>query len=227
MAKGQAENFHITPTITMVISGVVLVTLFTDTLCGNVLPKKELYFPDYNVYHNLSRIQSHLQDIVDYNSNYMRLDNIYRSRQSKPQLLVRITNFTDSQLVTGVLPTPKVKVLLSYGEHAREFLPIESLFHLLTNLTEGLAAPKGSHAEEFSRTTLSRVDLFIVAMVNPDGRHYVERTHNYCWRGTSNGVDLNRNFDWYFGNKGSSSNKDDEEFRGTHPFSGKFASCKK
>ncbi|KAL5008934.1 hypothetical protein ScPMuIL_014515 [Solemya velum] len=56
-------------------------------------------------------------------------------------------------------------------------------------------------------------------MSNPDGRAYLERTKNYCWRGTGNGVDLNRNFDWEFGQKGSSSLKTDEEYRGTHAFS--------
>ena len=57
-------------------------------------------------------------------------------------------------------------------------------------------------------------------MVNPDGRQYVENTRNYCWRGTSTGVDLNRNFDWHFGDKGSSGDRTDEEYRGTHAFSG-------
>ena len=32
-------------------------------------------------------------------------------------------------------------------------------------------------------------------------------------------MDLNRNFDWNYGFKGSSKNKDDEEFRGSGPFS--------
>lgn len=59
-----------------------------------------------------------------------------------------------------------------------------------------------------------------MAIVNPDGRQFVESSGNYCWRGTSTGVDLNRNFDWHFGDKGSSADKSDEEYRGTHPFSG-------
>ena len=67
------------------------------------------------------------------------------------------------------------------------------------------------------------MELFIVAIVNPDGRKFVEQTANYCWRGTSTGVDLNRNFDWHFGDKGSSADKHDEEYRGTHPFSGDFS----
>ena len=113
----------------------------------------------------------------------------------------------------------QVKLLLSYGEHAREFFPIESMFHLLHNLTQGTVAPVNSHEHSFSRTILSQMDIFIVAMVNPDGRHYVETSGNYCWRGTSLGVDLNRNFDWNFGGKGSSTDAKDEEFRGQAAFS--------
>ncbi|KAI0211736.1 hypothetical protein LSAT2_003412 [Lamellibrachia satsuma] len=113
----------------------------------------------------------------------------------------------------------KAKILLSYGEHAREFFPIESLIHLLSNLTDGLEPSASKVAKEFSHAILSNIDLFIVAMMNPDGRCYIERTGNHCWRGTSTGVDLNRNFDWYFGRRGSSADSKDEEYRGPRAFS--------
>lgn len=191
----------------------------------DVKPQKERYLPDYNVYHNLTAIQRHLEDIVYKNTNFMKIDWVYQSRQNRPQLLLRVTNFTsDGWTFTASESMPrqhnKVKVLLSYGEHAREFLPVESMFDLLTNLTTGLTYPRDSPEEMFSRLIFSKVDLYIVGMMNPDGRQYVERTGNYCWRGTSTGVDLNRNFDWQFGNKGSSGKPEDEEYRGEEPFSG-------
>ena len=189
---------------------------------GNVNPRKEIYLPDYTVYHNLSSVQKHMLDIVNRNPSYIKLDWTYKSRHNRPQLFMRITNFTDNNSSSAHhgISVPKVKLLLSYGEHAREFLPVESLFHLLLNITEGLSAPKGSPAALFSGTILSKLDLFVIGMVNPDGRQYVENTGNYCWRGTSTGVDLNRNFDWQFGDKGSSADKNDEEYRGTRAFSG-------
>jgi len=49
----------------------------------------------------------------------------------------------------------------------------------------------------------------------------IESTENYCWRGTKTGVDLDRNFDWEYGRKGSSSNPQDEEYRGLNKFSGR------
>ena len=65
-----------------------------------------------------------------------------------------------------------------------------------------------------------QTDIYIIVLTNPDGRLYIEKHLNYCWRGTSNGVDLNRNFDWRYGDRGSSVKKTDEEYRGVHPFSG-------
>ena len=189
---------------------------------GDVKPQQELYFPDYNVYHNLSQIEKHIEQLAILFPNFIRLERMYQSREKRSQLLLRFTNFTDSRILssTSELPIPKVKILLSYGEHAREFLPIESLFQLLTNLTDGLSADKGSHAQRFTHLVATSIDLFIVAIMNPDGRNHVERTKNYCWRGTSRGVDINRNFDWHFGNRGSSGKKDDEEYRGSRAFSG-------
>ena len=38
-----------------------IITIISDGSCGDVKPQKELYFPDYRYYHNVSRIISHLQ----------------------------------------------------------------------------------------------------------------------------------------------------------------------
>ncbi|XP_070578847.1 carboxypeptidase A4-like [Ptychodera flava] len=189
--------------------------------CGDVKPKTEIYLPDYSYYHNMQRLGQHLEEIVSRNPYYLKLEKDYISRQGRPQYIIRMTNFSDSHKFTGSysLSQHKPKILLSCGEHAREFFPIESVIYLLQNITSGLTASKGSHQENFSRNVLSKLDLFIIAMVNPDGRHYIEETGNYCWRGTSTGVDLNRNFDWLFGGRGSSGNSKDEEYRGVHAFS--------
>ncbi|KAK6180999.1 hypothetical protein SNE40_008948 [Patella caerulea] len=188
----------------------------------DVNPQTEAYIPDYNHYHNLTAITSNIADIVAKNPSFMRIDWSYKSKENRPQILLHITNFTGSvshSAHTLQEAVPKIRVLLSYGEHAREFIPIESLFYLLQNLTSGLGAPHDSPEEIFTRTILSKFNLYIIVMANPDGRKIVEKTKNYCWRGTSTGVDLNRNFDWEFGNAGSSNNPKDEEYRGKHVFS--------
>lgn len=207
----------------------VLCCILGAVYSRDVQPQKETYVPDYDVYHNLSQIQKHLFSIVQHNPNYLKLDWSYTSREKRPQLLLRMTNFTDGKshgtlanLEPGV---GKVRILLSFGEHAREFLPIESLFFLLHNITKGLTVAEHDFGYIFSKKILSKTELFIVAILNPDGRNYLEKTRNYCWRGTSTGVDLNRNFDWNFGQRGSSGDRKDEEYRGPRPFSGDISRC--
>jgi len=62
------------------------------------------------------------------------------------------------------------------------------------------------------RTTFACVDnpfapdfeVFLIPIVNPDGRGALERSGDYCWRGNGDRVDFARNFDWNFGGEGSS-----------------------
>ncbi|XP_071962021.1 carboxypeptidase A4-like [Antedon mediterranea] len=199
----------------------IWIFLTTFVISGDVKPRREIYTPDYKFYHNLSTIKHHIEDLLTKNQGYIRHYEEYQSRNGASQYVLRISNFSDSRMASHMytIADHKPRILLSFGEHAREFLPIESMFHLLTNLTSGLATARGSSTEGFSRKVLSHIDLFIIVIANPDGRNHIERTNNYCWRGTSVGVDLDRNFDWEFGGKGSSGDPNDEEYRGPHPFS--------
>ena len=184
-------------------------------------PQKETQLPNYTIYHNVSHLQVSLLALTNRAPRYIRLISSFRSREGRPQLLLRITNFTQSGTsLHSSADRVKARILLSYGEHAREFFPVESLIFLLHNLIDGLEPGALKAAKELSRAVLSNIDLFVVAMINPDGRCYIERTGNYCWRGTSAGVDLNRNFDWSFGKVGSSADATDEEYRGPRAFSG-------
>ena len=197
------------------ISAMGILSACQSVFAVNVNPQHENYIPDYQIYHNLSDIAVHLRTVASKHSDIIHIDWNFRSRKGVSQILTQISNFSlSSQEV------PKVRILLSYGEHAREFFPVESFFYLLKNLTDGLASQEGSYAERYSRMILSHFDIYVIVIANPDGRHYVETSGNFCWRGTSTGVDINRNFDWQFAKKGSSSDPKDEEFRGPRPFSG-------
>ena len=49
----------------------------------------------------------------------------------------------------------------------------------------------GTPEGNFTRFVLNNFDLYLLTIVNPDGRMVVETTRNYCWMGTANDVDLN------------------------------------
>ncbi len=66
------------------------------TLAGDVKPRIEHYRPDYMVYHNLSAIQRHLERLAASHPGYMELEPGYRSRHNRSQLLLRLTNYSDT-----------------------------------------------------------------------------------------------------------------------------------
>lgn len=194
----------------------ILFLLFIHILhvcCIDVKPQKEHFTPDYNIYHNLSSIEVTLDNLLKENRNLAKLlgPAKYVSMQGRKQYVIQVKNFA----TTDLEKSDRLKVLFSFGEHAREFLPIESLLYFLKRVF------KSWHSSETPDIDLSKVEIYVVAIANPDGRQHVETTKNYCWRGTSTGVDINRNFDWEFGGKGSSNNPADEEYRGPKPFSEK------
>jgi hypothetical protein len=150
-------------------------------------------------------------------------------------------------------PARKLRVLLTFGEHAREHITVESFLHLLHSLLEGVAASRedcavlGSDIEldlspgappeaaqrsdgarlaasagyraRFASFVLDHAEVHLLGCTNPDGKMYLERTKDYCWRNTGRNVDLNRNADWQFGGPGSSTNPRAEEYHGAAPFS--------
>lgn len=194
--------------------------LYYSVTCVDVKPQREIYVPNYNVYHNLTRIDKEVEYLSKF-PNYVKVYTQHKSRQNRYQYLLHISNFTKhSEKFDNMVEKPQI--LFSFGEHAREFLPVESAIFFIRNLTDGLLPDVDSFSRQFTQQILSLVDLYIILMANPDGRHYVEQSKNYCWRGTSTGVDLDRNFGWEFGGKGSSSDTEDEEYRGKDPFSGRL-----
>lgn len=197
-------QFHLSIGLILFVSHLLLM------LAIDVKPQKEHYKPVYSVYHNMSSIALTLGKLVKENSDIIRhvQHEKYISKQRRQQFVLHITNFASH----SEQYRSKVNFLLSFGEHAREFLPVESLVHFLRMLVMDWRTSKPA-------IDLNQVSIFVIALANPDGRQYVEQTENFCWRGTLSGVDLNRNFDWEFGGKGSSGDPQDEEFRGPKPFS--------
>lgn len=70
-----------------------------------------------------------------------------------------------------------------------------------------------------------KISRYIQPLVNPDGYEYTH-TKDRLWRKNRNiytekcvGVDLNRNYGYFFGGEGTSSDPCDDIFRGSGPFS--------
>jgi murein tripeptide amidase MpaA len=105
-------------------------------------------------------------------------------------------------------PTPAI--LLLGGVHAREWVPPDSLVSLAADLLEadelgtGLIYGGQRFSADEIRQLLERLNFFIYACANPDGRHH-SQTQEALWRKNRRphmdgasciGVDINRNFDF-------------------------------
>lgn len=156
----------------------------------NVKPSQETYLPNYDFYHNISKMNECLRHISAQYSDFVDVEMQYRSRLGLSQYVLHITNFTLDVVGKKSLDR-RSKVLLSYGEHAAEFFPVQSMFYLLENLTQGYDLPLGTYGGNFTRFVLNNFDLYLLTVVNPDGRAVIERTKNHCWIGTANNADLN------------------------------------
>lgn len=155
------------------------------------------------------------------NKNVIRLEVApERTNLGHPLYLVKLTNFKhDFTLARNGSVLPKRKVLLTFGEHAREFVSLESFFHLVRNLTEGYREPCYSYAGQYSRHVLNHLELHMIGLTNPDGKQILEDRKDYCYRNNGRGVDLNRNCDWQFNGPGSSLQVGHEEYNGKKAWS--------
>ncbi|HUU56153.1 MAG TPA: M14 family metallopeptidase, partial [bacterium] len=110
-------------------------------------------------------------------------------------------------------------ILVNGNHHAREIMTVEVPLYLAKQLCEKYATDPGVNL------IVDNVETWIIPMLNPDGHNHVFKVYN-MWRknrrdngGGIYGVDLNRNYDYYWGGAGSSGNPSSETYRGPSAFS--------
>lgn len=109
-----------------------------------------------------------------------------------------------------LLSEEKGKMLITSGVHAREWAPPELLGRFIETLVHGY-----NHEADIT-TILERTEVHAILYVNPDGRFMAEKYPHLLWRknlnpvrcggGEEYGVDINRNFDFFWGDQNGASN---------------------
>ena len=126
-------------------------------------------------------------------------------------------------------------LLLIGGVHARELVPPDALVTLAIRLCQAYTGNTGltyggrTYAPGTVKLIVEGLDLFILPLVNPDGRTFVQApTGDFNWRknrrpnpGGCFGVDINRNYDflWSSGIGTSSNPCEYQVYKGPAPFS--------
>ncbi|GAB3737751.1 hypothetical protein GCM10027598_65390 [Amycolatopsis oliviviridis] len=141
-----------------------------------------------------------------------------RSVQGKPMSALRMR---------GGDRADRPGVILMAGAHARELMNPELLYNWIFRMAYALSSqtsvyyPGSDYGHSLVRLIVDSLDIFVVPMVNPDGRDIVlSAEHLRMWRGNSRGVDLNRNYDFLFESGiGTSADPASEIYRGPQAFS--------
>lgn len=117
----------------------------------------------------------------------------------------------------------KGKLLITSGIHAREYTPTELVARFIELLIDGYI-----NNDAQITSILQHTEIHTIIHVNPDGRYMAENFPDTYWRKNLNptgcnidgfyGVDINRNFDFLWGDEfGASSDPCSDEYHGTEP----------
>ena len=167
--------------------------------------------PADSAFHNYSEVIAELNQTAADHPSLVTISSIGPSLLGRQLWAAKVTNGT------GVKPVAFICGL----HHAREHLTVEVALALLKKLTDEYAT------NPTIKGLVDSLEIWIVPMVNPDGGEQDISTGSYqYWRknmrnngdGTY-GVDLNRNYEKFFGGPGSSGNTGDETYHGPSAFS--------
>ncbi|MBI4375465.1 MAG: zinc carboxypeptidase [Elusimicrobia bacterium] len=171
--------------------------------------------PEDQAYHNYQELRKELEAIAARAPGLASIFVIGHSHQNREILALRLN--TDA---AGRQKSGKPAIAFMGTHHAREHLSTEVPLMLAAYLVDKRNEPEIS-------ALLSRRDIFILPMINPDGvEHDISggfyRMHRKNMRENgrgSIGVDLNRNYGFHWGEGGASDRPDSDIYRGPAPFS--------
>ncbi|XP_062526625.1 carboxypeptidase A2 isoform X2 [Bombyx mori] len=197
-------------------------------------------------YHRYADILRYLEYLQHSHSDVIELIPLGRSSEGLPLVAVKISVSNDNQMKESGNKTNKKKwklrshmkpaVWIDGGTHAREWIAPAVATWIIHTLVEG---EKGLGAD---LEVLKQADFYIMPVLNPDGYEH-SHTHDRLWSKTRSrspdhsddyfvgwfpwnwgqvecvGVDADRNWDYHWGEKDSSTDPCSDNYAGPHPFS--------
>ncbi|XP_068759283.1 carboxypeptidase B-like [Montipora capricornis] len=166
-------------------------------------------------YHNLAEIHSKLYEIQNIYGNMASVEYLGRSHEGKNMLAIKIT---------GARRYNKPAFFIQCGIHAREWVSPATCMFIIDQMTQG-------YRNSFSvKTLLDKMDFIILPVLNVDGYEYTwkgsdrryrlwRKNRRYHYDRRCYGVDLNRNWGYYWGGSGASARHCDSTYRGSGAFS--------
>lgn len=196
----------------------------------SVLPDANGEKIDINItdFHSFADMEQELQDIANRFPDITKLESIGRSWEGRDIWAMKISDNPD-------VDEDEPEIYINGMHHSREWMAMEVPLYIISYLTHYY-----EDYDEVAELVNSR-EIWILPCVNPDGRVYDgindgtdptnHSTQPYGWRKNvrdnngggfdedDDGVDLNRNYGYFWGGTGSSSSPGDWSYRGPSQFS--------
>ncbi|CEF64918.1 Peptidase M14, carboxypeptidase A domain and Proteinase inhibitor, carboxypeptidase propeptide domain and Proteinase inhibitor, propeptide domain-containing protein [Strongyloides ratti] len=181
---------------------------------------KDIGYLRLDKYNTFENIEEYLRKLELDNPELVTLLEIGKSHENRSITVVKI----GTKRPYGC---KKLGFWIDAGIHAREWIAPATALVFIDKLV------KGFNDDAVIRNYLDNIDFYILPVMNPDGYVYTH-TSNRMWRKNRRpaqckknyfhticcaGVDLNRNFDWFWASSGSSSDLCHETFHGSSAFS--------
>ncbi|MBL8943737.1 MAG: hypothetical protein JNK45_11335 [Myxococcales bacterium] len=160
------------------------------------------FFADFR---DLEAIDAELDATIAANPELVTAYEIGASIQGRTIRALRITAAGDDA---------RPAVLVTSGQHSREWIAVSSGMYVVDQLITRAAEPEIA-------AVLDAIQIIVIPMVNPDGYAHSWTAERY-WRKNRRdgvGVDTNRNFGHSWGGEGSSPIPEDENYAGAAAFS--------
>jgi hypothetical protein len=167
-----------------------------------------------SAYHTYEEAYAEMDSVADANPTICKVQSLGQSLEGRQIWAMKIS---DNVNVAEGEPS----VLYVGNHHARELITVEIPLFIMYYLVNSYGTDPRVTGLVDSR------EIWIVPIMNPDGREYVQN-YNSNWRKNrrnngdgSYGVDLNRNYGymWGYDDEGSSPTPSSDTYRGTGPFS--------
>lgn len=178
-----------------------------------------LYLKDFPAadaaYHNYAETTDLLKALADGNSDIAELMSIGKTVEGREIWCLRVNSS-----VPGSGAGSRPGAVYIGNHHAREHLSNEVPLLFAVWLLDNRNTPE-------VKKYIDTLDIYIIPMLNPDGAEYDIRTGSYKWQRKNMrvnsdktiGVDLNRNYDSWFGGEGSSHYTSADTYCGPSAFS--------
>uniref|UniRef100_A0A915EJ68 Peptidase M14 carboxypeptidase A domain-containing protein n=1 Tax=Ditylenchus dipsaci TaxID=166011 RepID=A0A915EJ68_9BILA len=182
-------------------------------------------------YHSFAEMINYLNSLAINFPDRVRVQPIGTTHEGRQIPLIKIGTSNAANA------NSKPAIWIDGGIHAREWVSPASVLHFIDQLVLDY------DTQPLMRSFVDNIDWFIVPLLNPDGYEYSRSSVDpeiRLWRKNRSplqctqvnaglfqppqtqccqGVDLNRNFDWFFGQVGSSTDPCSEIYSGTLAFS--------